>query len=101
MPLHFFTFYIQVDFADAFIQSDLQPFIDTFTHRSGLANHAGQQPAHREQSHLDAQLGGAGNQTSILLVASQPNLPPELLPDDPCNLFHERTKIISIMKAFR
>ena len=51
----------------------------------GGVNHSRLEPARLEQlgfgcltqGHLDCQLGGAGDRTSNLLVASQPALPPE------------------------
>ena len=77
--------YILGHSADAFIQSNLQPFTHTFTHRRQS------QPRRvtdsvsgavrmwcLAQGHLDTQLGGARDQTSNLLVRGQPALPAEL-----------------------
>ena len=72
-------------FSDAFIQSNLQRFIHTFTHRrrsqprKALASSSG---AVRVRSlargHFDTQLGGAGNCTRNLPVTTEPTLPLEL-----------------------
>ena len=62
-------------------------FINPFTHRrqSRPLSWSGAVRVRRlAQGHLDTQLGGAGDQTSNLLVTSQPALHPELLP--PTNL---------------
>jgi hypothetical protein len=79
-PLHLHL----VDFADAFIQSDLQPFIHTFTHqrrkqprRSKASSSEAVRVSRLAQGHLNTQLG-AEDRTSHLLVTSQPILLPEL-----------------------
>ena len=85
-PIQPLTLHLNLrDFADAFIQSDLQPFIHTFTHqrrsqpRRAPASSSGAVRC-LAQGHLDTQLGGAWDRTSNLPVTSQPALPPELLP---------------------
>ena len=71
--------------ANVFIQCDLQPFINTLITRRrspprrATASLSGAVRVRcLAQEPLNAQLGGAGDHTSNLLVRSQPALPPEL-----------------------
>ena len=75
------------DFADAFIQSVLQPPLLSLTHRrwsqprrATASSSAAVRGRRLAQGHLNTQLGGAGDRTSDLPVTSQPALPPVQLP---------------------
>ena len=74
-PKHLHSHFDLGDFADAYIRSDLQPFVHTVPHRRrGQPRGATASSSLGDTSTL---LGGAGDQTSDLPVISQPALPPE------------------------
>ena len=56
------------------IVADIHPFVHTFTHRRWSQTVQGNGPARQEPSGLGSWLGGAGDQTSNLVVTGQPRL---------------------------
>jgi hypothetical protein len=73
-----------IDLADAFIRSDLKPFIQPFTHRQrsqprrATASSSGAAGVRcLTQRHNNTLLGEAGDRTRNLKVTKQPALPPE------------------------
>ena len=76
------TFYIHLQSGGFAVGSEFQLCIHTATAEwttQGDSQHVGSRQGEASCSHLDTQLGGAGDRTSNLPVTSPPALPPELL----------------------